>query len=101
MTIPGFSVLYRWRLKPGSEEAFVRAWSEVTEALLLRGSLGSRLHAGDDGLWYSYAQWPSAQARQAAFEAPPNHQDASKEMRDAILEELPEVVLTSVADYLK
>jgi len=67
-TGPGFAVLYRWRIHPGSEESFVKAWS-VNSALYLakHGSLGSRLHRGDDGLWYSYAQWPSAHAREQAF----------------------------------
>jgi heme-degrading monooxygenase HmoA len=104
---PEFVVLYRWRLKPGKEESFIRAWSDRTKALLELGSLGSRLHQGDDGIWYSYAQWPSAEVRAAAFEMPLEVEEASKtqqsrqEMSDAILEELPDIVLTSVADFLK
>ncbi len=27
---PGFSVLYRWRIRPGSEAAFIDAWTEVS-----------------------------------------------------------------------
>jgi len=54
-----FVVLYRWRLHRGREQAFVEAWSEVTRHLReTGGALGSRLHRGNDGLWYSYAQWP-------------------------------------------
>jgi len=42
-----FAVLYRWRLHEGAEEAFVAAWSRISERLLAeRGSLGSRLHRG-------------------------------------------------------
>src|SRR5690349_12541356 len=67
-TYPGFAVLYKWRLHPGSEESFVQAWSRMTDRLRSeRGSLGSRLHRGADGFWYSYAQWPSAKARDDAF----------------------------------
>ena len=107
MTTPGFVVLYRWRLKPGSEDNFVRAWSERTEALLLRGSLGSRLHKGDDGIWYSYATWPSAEERRTAFEAPLNEAEALRAskaraaMSEATLEEFPEIVLSAVADFLQ
>ena len=98
---PGFAVLYRWKLHPGSEASFVEAWSRVSELLLTkRGSLGSRLHRGADGLWYSYAQWPSAEARTKAFSAGSVDPDASKEMRAAIAEELPEVVLESHADFM-
>ena len=102
-----FVVLYRWRLKPGSEEAFVRAWSDRTKALLELGSLGSRLHHGDDGIWYSYARWPSAAVRTAAFEIPldeegaRNAQQARQEMSDATLEEFPDIVMIPVADFLQ
>jgi len=104
---PEFVVLYRWRLKPGSEETFVRAWSDRTKALLELGSLGSRLHRGDDGIWYSYARWPSAAVRTAAFETPLDEEGASRtqrarqEMSDAILEEFPDIVMFSIADFLK
>jgi len=100
MTQPGFVVLYRWKLKSGHEEAFAEAWAEMTSILLARGSLGSRLHHGDDDTWYAYAQWPSAEARMAAFESslPPN--DAGDRMDAAVAERFPEIVLDVVADFL-
>jgi hypothetical protein len=98
--MPGFVVLYRWRLHPGSEDGFVRAWSRTTDLLRARGSLGSRLHRGSDGLWYGYAQWPSAQARAEAFALGPVDDSAIARMRQAIAESLPEVVLEPVADFL-
>jgi len=98
---PGFAVLYRWRLHPGTEDDFVRAWSRVSELLRAqRGSLGSRLHRGPDGIWYSYAQWPSPQARDAAFAADSVDPQASARMAQAIAERLPELVLESVADFM-
>jgi hypothetical protein len=97
---PGFIVLYRWRLHPGSEASFVDAWSRITALLRDRGgSLGSRLHRGGDGLWYGYAQWPSGEARQQAF-GQALDPAASATMRAAIAETLPEIVLESVSDYL-
>jgi len=98
---PGFSVLYRWKLHPGMETSFVEAWSRVSALLLTqRGSLGSRLHRGDDGIWVSYAQWPSAEARSAAFSGAPVDAEATRQMHAAIAETFPEVVLESVADFM-
>lgn len=98
---PGFSVLYRWKLHPGMETSFVEAWSRVSALLLTqRGSLGSRLHRGEDGTWVSYAQWLSAEARSAAFSGVPVDPEASRQMHAAIAETLPEVLLESVADFM-
>lgn len=95
-----FIVLYRWRLKSGYEEQFVAAWSKVTQLLLeQRGSKGSRLHQGSDGIWYSYAQWPSEQVRLAAFSDPVDSA-ASIMMRESIEESFPEVILTIHADFI-
>jgi hypothetical protein len=97
---PGLVVLYRWKLRAGLEASFVDAWSQVT-AILRKdgGSLGSRLHRGDDGIWYGYAQWPSEAVRQDAFGRLRNDTLGAR-MRAAIESSLPEVVLESVADYL-
>ena len=94
-----FVVLYRWRIRPGHETQFTDAWTQATQDLLLRGSMGSRLHRGDDGLWYGYAQWPSDAVRAAAFAGPGT--TAGARMRAAIEESLPETRLTPVADFLQ
>ena len=94
-----FVVLYRWRIKSGHEAQFVDAWGQATRELLLRGSLGSRLHRGDDGLWYGYAQWPSDAVRAAAFTGPGT--SAGARMRAAIEESMPETRLTPVVDFLQ
>lgn len=93
-------ILYRWRLRPGSEPQFIADWSTVTQALRKRcGSLGSRLHRGDDGLWYGYAQWPDAEVVERAF-AFPVDEAASSRMRDAIVEDFVPVRLSAMADFL-
>lgn len=101
-TLPpsAFIVLYRWRLHAGREHDFIDAWSRVSDALRRRGSLGSRLHRGSDGVWYSHAQWPSAQARQEAFALGAADASASARMQAAIAESWPEVVLEPVADFI-
>ncbi len=98
---PGFVVLYRWRLNEGAEEAFTEAWSRVSALLLSeRGSLGSRLHRGSDGIWYSYAQWPSPEARHRAFSLGPVDPEARTQMAEHIAEELPALILESVSDFM-
>jgi hypothetical protein len=92
--------LYRWRRHPGSEASFIEAWSRVTELLRNRaGSLGSRLHRGNDDIWYGYAQWPNDQMRQRAF-AQSLDPAALAQMRAAIAESLPDVLLEPVSDFL-
>jgi Antibiotic biosynthesis monooxygenase len=98
---PGFTVLYRWRLREGMEKEFVEAWSRISFLLRNeRGSLGSRLHRGNDGIWYSYAQWPSAEVRAKSASQPSVDPDAAIQMSQAIEESLPDIVLESVSDSL-
>lgn len=98
---PAFCAIYRWRLHPGSEDAFVQAWSRVTELLLTeRGSLGSRLHRGPDDIWYSYTQWPSATAKAEGLARPSVDPEAWRQLRAAIAETLPELILEPVSDFL-
>jgi quinol monooxygenase YgiN len=93
--------LYRWKLKPGFEDQFKEAWSYVTKELRKNGgSLGSRLHLANDGLYYGYAQWPSREAREDSNLTNPEIDTARKNMREAIEETLPEIVLDPVADFL-
>jgi heme-degrading monooxygenase HmoA len=100
-TSVGFVVLYRWRVRADMEAEFAAAWARITSRLKAeRGSLGARLHRGSDGIWYSYAQWPSAEIRAAAFSQGPLDEDAEAVMKDAILEHLPETLLAPVADLL-
>lgn len=93
--------LYRWKLKPEKEEQFQKAWSYVTEQLREKsGSLGSRLHRGDDGLWYGYAQWPSVEQREKASLKHEEILEARRLMKDAAIEMLPDIILTPTSDFL-
>lgn len=96
----GFAVVYRVRLHPGMAEQYIRDWSLVTRLLRSeRGGGGSRLHRGPEGVWYAYAQWPSAAARAQAFALGPVDPEAQR-INEAISERLPEIVLEPVANYL-
>ncbi len=93
--------LYRWILKPGKEEQFKKAWSYVTEQLREKsGSLGSRLHLGDDGLRYGYAQWHSKEQRTKNRLTHAEITEARELMKDAVQEELPDIVLEPTNDFL-
>jgi heme-degrading monooxygenase HmoA len=100
-----FVVIYRWKIKPGSEERFRSAWSEATRAIALRyGALGSRLHRADDGDWLAYAQWPSRARWEAMRGGPPADAATAAEMRDCIEDggesPSPLFCLTVTDDYL-
>lgn len=103
--LPSAIVLYRWRLRPGSEARFAAVWSTITKTLRdERGSLGSRLHQGDDGIWYGYAQWPDAEAITRALAQPVDNAAAARMreavIEDAVIENFVPVRLAPVADYL-
>jgi hypothetical protein len=95
-----FIALYRWRIKKGMEQQFINAWSEVTAYFRENcNSLGSRLHRDNEGLFYGYAQWKTSQARDRAFDVLPDL-SGRQQMREAIEESLPEIVLETLSDYL-
>ena len=95
-----FVMLYRWKLRLGKEEQFIAAWSDITDYFRREfDSLGSRLHLGDDGLYYAFAQWKSAEDLEKAF-AESEEIEAGKRMSEAIEERLPSVQLEIMADFL-
>jgi quinol monooxygenase YgiN len=97
----GFAVIYRWRLHPGKEEQFRRAWKAVTLALRKeRGALGSRLHRADDGTWIAYAQWPDRSTWERSRKMDPVDSSAAENMHEAIAESRPPLLLDPVSDHL-
>ncbi|MGH9877401.1 MAG: antibiotic biosynthesis monooxygenase family protein [Nitrososphaerales archaeon] len=56
-----FVAVYEFKVKPGKEAEFQKAWANVTDAMAKhRGALGSRLHqAEQQSVYVAYAQWPS------------------------------------------
>jgi quinol monooxygenase YgiN len=66
-----FIALYRWRVKEGQEKNFLEDWHRRTEEIYQHcGSLGSRLHRAEDGVWVAYAQWPDRRTYDAAQSIP-------------------------------
>jgi len=95
----GFAVLYRWRLKAGSEESFGEAWAKMTELIKQnRGGLGSRLHQVEDGTWAAYAQWPDRETWAAMQGKDSIDKIASAQMREAIEESFEPVLMAPTID---
>lgn len=64
-----FVAVYWWRVKPGKEEQFRKAWRRGTELITeIYGSYGSRLHQDRDGRFVGYAEWPDEATWKAAFD---------------------------------
>jgi hypothetical protein len=96
-----FCVIYRFRVRPGEGDRFVRAWSHVTTAFIDScGALGSRLHQATENEYIAYAQWPSSQVRDEARLPAEISEGPYEEMRGCCesIETLHELV--TVADHL-
>ncbi|MCX6343038.1 MAG: hypothetical protein NTU72_11750 [Fimbriimonadales bacterium] len=95
---PTFAVIYKWKLKAGTEVSFIEAWKQMTIALRERGSLGSRLHKSHDGYWIAYA--PSMKSRPSASKWPTSPADISARMQECVSESFEETRLELVSDLL-
>ncbi len=94
-------VIYRYRVNPDKAQDFVAAWSRLAEVNREHyGTLGSRLHQGDDGIYYAYSRWPTRAAFDASEERPA--QTAARAlMSSAITERLSAIHMDILADYLE
>lgn len=64
-----FVAVYWWRVHPGKEDQFRRAWRRGTKLITaIYGSYGSRLHRDRDGRFVGYAEWPDEATWRAAFD---------------------------------
>ena len=101
-----YGVLYRWKIKPGFEDQFLHAWEVGTRAIAREhGGLGSRMHRGQDGCFYAYAQWPDQATFDKAFAQRMHHSEheAARLYHDAIEEDGFEVIFHGevLSDLLK
>jgi hypothetical protein len=77
-----FAVIYQGYIKHGMEEEYKRAWHEVaTYFVERRGSLGSRLHRTQEGLWVAYSCWPDKSTRDNSW---PGDNAPSNELPDSV-----------------
>ncbi len=101
-----YAISYRFKLTQSSAEAetqFITCWSGITEFFNEKaGALGSRLHKGEDGCFYAYAQWPDRQTFEAASEILPTESFVKLRLQWAQLCEPSEIIFagTVKADLL-
>jgi len=102
-----YVVTYRFTLMQSSPEAeaqFISIWSGITEFFKEQaGALGSRLHKGEDGAFYAYAQWPDEKTFEAASEILPTEDFVKLRMQWAHLCNPSEILFKGIvkADLLE
>jgi Antibiotic biosynthesis monooxygenase len=96
-----FAVLYRFKLKAGTEPAFREAWRTGTHAIRSRyGTSGSRLHRTDDGALLAYAVWPDRAAWEKAQTLASASPESGAVMRACMAEPLTTTPLDVIDDLL-
>ncbi len=94
-----FVAIYRWKVAPGLEERFERAWSTITSMYIEQWrSGGSALLRAHDGMYVGIARWQNREARARAFEAGPINSEASAELRAAVLTTFEDLELECIDD---
>jgi quinol monooxygenase YgiN len=97
----GFCVVYRFKVRRGSEDAFRQGWIRMTEAIRAnRAGLGSRLHLAEDGWWVAYAQWPDREAWERSQTMEVADADAAQMMTDSLEERMPPILMEPKIDLL-
>lgn len=94
-----FAVIYKFKIKPGMESKFEKAWETMTfEFRDTHGGLGSCLHKDDRGNFVAYARWPNRQL----WEKDKNilNITAMKEMSECIEKSFPATPLEISNDLL-
>lgn len=92
-----YVAIYRWKLKPGSEDAFTKHWEAGTWLFRFeQKTLGSRLHRADDGTYFAYAQWPSRESYHAKRALSGTHKENLAKMKECVEEAFP-VILGDVS----
>ena len=94
-------VLYRWQLKPGTEQAFQEGWTEIIHRNIRKyGALGSQLSKCSDGWWRSLSYWPSEEHWLVALRLDDSDQEARKKMVSSIIRKEEPVTMTPVLDHV-
>lgn len=96
-----FHVLYRWQLRPGTEQAFQEGWSEIVQRNVNKyGAYGSQLSQGSDGWWRSLSYWPTEEHWQNALRIDDSEQEARQKMLSSIVREEQPVTMVPILDHV-
>ncbi|MFT6987569.1 MAG: quinol monooxygenase YgiN [Psychromonas sp.] len=96
-----YTVLYRWKIHHGKQDAFISGWEVITDHYLANhGALGARLHKISDNNFAAYAQWASKEARDIAFSLNDAPQQAVEKMQESIISSLYPIEMYVISDKL-
>ena len=75
-------MIYRCELIPGRKRQFEEGWRAGTAAITKEfAGWGSRLHRGDDGIVFAYAQWPDRATWETAMQSRMHHSNDAARAR--------------------
>lgn len=92
-----FATYFEWDIRPEGEDAFKKAWEDVTQRLLHHGSNGSALFRTDEGHFAALARWPSQEARDRGFAAADLESEGAA-MAQQIVQTIHRIDLEGVSD---
>lgn len=98
-----FIALYEFKIKPGKEDDFRKAWLKTTKGIYQEfGSLGSRLHSTEkENIYIGYAQWPNREKWSSdKVELSVEYLSAWEEMKECIEESKTLYEMEVTDDYL-
>ena len=96
-----FAAIYRWEVDPDREREFKEGWYRTSMTVRRRyGSLGSRLHRTDSGLFVSYGRWHTYKDREAYRANLAVDPEGFRLMQTSIMSELPTIDMTIIGNLL-
>ena len=97
-----YTVLYQWDVHQDKHDDFISGWEAVTDHYLAKhNSLGSKLHQISDNRFMAFAQWPSKESRDSAFNLNDAPHQAVEKMKNSILTSHSPTETTIILDKLK
>lgn len=96
-----YTVLYQWNVHHEKHDDFISGWEAVTDHYIANhASLGSKLHKISETSFMAFAQWPSKEARDIAFNLNDAPQSAVDKMQDSIVKTHTPVETSIISDKL-
>ncbi len=97
-----YAIVIEFRVKESCERDFIRYWNQTTQYFLAHhGSLGSRLHKSENGMYVAYAFWPDKITYDSAHKG--GHDCPSREkMRGTLVDSAPTILhkMNMMSDFI-
>lgn len=96
-----FAAIYRWRVRPGQDQDFVKGWYLTSSTVRERfGAVGSRLHRTADGLYVAYGRWNAQEDRDPYLADLAVHPKGFELMQGSVARESPPIDMHVVGNLL-